>query len=484
MPNCTTYKNNPMIKLKQLITTALIIILNANVGFAQDVNDPELNFEYLWKTYDKNYALFEVKNIDWEALYNVYRPKVNAETTDNELFDIMSDLLGHLNDNHVWLRSKSLNRKYRSGLLGEIKMADFFTLLQEKYLNNNFQWHQCGMFSGWLTDSIGYFHIQHFTDYDGCAKAIDEIILKFEDSKGIIVDVRENYGGDDLLVKAIADRFADKKRLYQTAYLRNGNNHNDFSPPIYWYVEPNGSKQYLKPVILLTNRFSLSGAENFALAMRTLPNVTVIGEATSGSPGLVYRDGMPNGWSFKVSYGKYLDNTGFCWEGIGIPADIKVHLTNEDIDNGQEKVLDLAIELINFGNLKPQTDSNSLKQIRESLVDFIIKNEKKNVNLAVDEFIELKSSFPNKYYVDEDNINMFGNELLNNYEFDNAIRLFKISTNEFPKSIVGYDNLVVAYTKKGDLISAKKYNEMSMMINRQSYPWEKKSYMENKKKLD
>jgi carboxyl-terminal processing protease len=136
-------------KLKQLLTIALITILNINVGFAQDKNDPELNFEYLWKTYDRNYALFEVKNIDWDALYNVYRPKVNSNTTETELFDIMSELLGNLNDNHVWLRSKSLKRKYRSGLLGEIKMVDPFTLLQEKYLNSNFQRHQCGIFSGW-----------------------------------------------------------------------------------------------------------------------------------------------------------------------------------------------------------------------------------------------------------------------------------------------------------------------------------------------
>jgi peptidase S41-like protein/tricorn protease-like protein len=471
-------------KCKQLLTITLIAILNINIGFAQDKNDPELIFEYLWKTYDRNYALFEVKNIDWDALYNVYRPKVNPNTTEDELFDILSDLIGHLNDNHVWLRSKSLKRQYRSGLLGEIKMVDPFSLLQEKYLNGNFRRHMCGILSGWLTDSIGYFHIQHFNNYDDCANEIDAIIHQFKDAKGIVVDVRENYGGDDVLVKVIADRFADKKRLYHSAYLKNGDNHNDFTSPIYWYVEPNGPRQFLKPVILLTNRFSLSGAENFTLAMKTLPHVTVVGEATSGSPGLVYRDELPNGWTFKVVYGKYLDNTGFCWEGIGIPADIKVHLTNDDLINEQEKVLDLAIELINLGNLQPQIDSNSLIQIRESLVDIINKNEGKEINKVIDDFLILKSSYPNKYYIDQDKINELGNKFLDKNEFDSSIRLFKISTDEFPKSIVGYDNLVTAHTKKGDLSLARKYIEMSMNINRQSYPWEKKSYKENKQKLN
>lgn len=471
-------------KLKLLLAITLITFLDSNAGFTQDKNDPELNFEYLWKTYDRNYALFEVKNIDWEALYNVYRPKVNQKTTDDELFDIMSDLLGHLNDNHVWLRSKSLKRQYRSGLLGEIKMVDPFSLLKEKYLNGNFRWHQCGIFSGWLTDSIGYFHIQHFTDYDDCENEIDAIVQQFKDVKGMVVDVRENYGGDDILVKAIADRFADKKRLYQTSFIRNGDNHNDFTPPIYWYVEPNGPEQFLKPVILLTNRFSLSGAENFALAMRTLPHVTVIGEATSGSPGLVYKDELPNGWTFKVVYGKYLDNNNFCWEGIGIPADIKVHLSNDDLINEQEKVLDLAIELINLDNLQPQIDSNSLMQIRESLVDVIKKNEDKEINEIIDSFLVVKSSFPNQYYIDEDKINEFGSTLLDKNEYDNALRLFKLSIDVFPKSIIGYDNLIRAYAKKGDLSLAKKYMEISININRQSYPWEKKSYEENIRKLN
>ena len=88
-----------------------------------DTRDPEHNFEVLWQTFDRNYALFGPKRIDWDALYRVYRPKVTPETTDEELFDVTSRLLGHLNDNHVTLSGDG--RSFRSGILFEMNGDGF-----------------------------------------------------------------------------------------------------------------------------------------------------------------------------------------------------------------------------------------------------------------------------------------------------------------------------------------------------------------------
>src|SRR5437870_1634974 len=102
------------------------------VVVAQELSEPEKNFERLWQTFDRNYAIFGPKRIDWNALYKVYRPRVTPKTTDDELFDFMASLLGHLNDNHVRLTSPQ--RKFQSGILGEMKMEDFsLDLVKEKY---------------------------------------------------------------------------------------------------------------------------------------------------------------------------------------------------------------------------------------------------------------------------------------------------------------------------------------------------------------
>ncbi|HEY4785243.1 MAG TPA: S41 family peptidase [Bacteroidales bacterium] len=363
-------------------------------------------------------------------------------------------------------------------------MDDFFPLLKSKYLHK-YKDHAAGIFSGWLTDSIGYFYIQYFTDFEKTANVIDEIMDEFKKTKGLVVDIRENCGGEDELGKMIADRFADQKRFYMTVRDKNGIAHNDFAAPQYWYLEPEGPIQYSKPVILITNRYAISEAEIFTLALRTLPHVTVIGDATSGVFAGTYQDTLPNGWQFRCPYELIEDNTGFCWEGIGIPANIRQTLTKKDIEEGHDKTLDLAIELINNGKLTPHTDKNSLLNIRESFVDFLKQNSgNKDFYLSLNKFLDLKSKYPDKYYIDEKRTNEFGNQLIDKNEIDNAILLFKLCTTVFPNSIVGFDNLANAYSKKGEIELAKKNIQKSIMINRQSYPWERDSYIKNKKKLE
>jgi hypothetical protein len=336
-------------KIQRKIYLAIISVLTnasiSSVAMAQGISRQEKSFEYLWNTFDEKYALFVPKRINWDALYKIYRPQVSSQTSDSGLFDIMSSLLGHLNDNHVKLNSP--NRSYRSGILGIMpEMDNFFPLIKNKYLHG-YEDLPAGMFSGWLTDSIGYFHIQYFEDAEQSARVIDKIIYEFKDTKGVVIDVRENYGGEDEVGKVIADRFADHKRLYMLKSYKNGKSHNAFAPAQQWYVEPEGALQYTKPVILLINRFSISEAEVFTLAMRVLPHVTIVGDATSGVFADVYQDTLPNGWTFRCPYNLIEDANGFCWEGIGIPADIHQTITKEDIDSGRERLLDLAIALLN-----------------------------------------------------------------------------------------------------------------------------------------
>lgn len=64
-----------------------------------------------------------MKNVDWQAVYRLYRPKVTARTSDDELFDVLATMIAHLNDNHVSLRSPS--RRFGAGILQELHMEDF-----------------------------------------------------------------------------------------------------------------------------------------------------------------------------------------------------------------------------------------------------------------------------------------------------------------------------------------------------------------------
>lgn len=444
---------------------------------AQESSEPEKNFEYLWQTFDRNYAIFGAKNVDWNALYKIYRPRVTSKTSDDELFDIMASLIGHLNDNHVRLFSSA--RSFQSGILGEMKMEDFsLDLIKETYLKGKFQQRRNGVFHyGWLSDSIGYFHFRGFGQIEESTAAIDEIIREFKDAKGMVIDVRSNGGGDDRVGKLIADRFADRKRLYMKTQIRNGPRHDDFTQPKYWYVEPDGPIQFTKPVILLTHRFSVSAAENFALAMRVLPHVTVVGDATSGVFADVYGDRLPNGWRFSVSFKLFVDQNDFCWEGIGVPMDIRQTNTKKDIEQKKDKVIDLAVALIESGALKPQSETSSLRDIRESLaknLDRAIVG--KGLEAGVAAFNKAKAGNPNSYYLDEEEMQDVGERLWESGKKREALEVFKITAHEFPRSYQAHERFAEACVSQGNSNLAQVHYKKAVELNRRSYPWEKQSY--------
>lgn len=343
----------------------VVFLFTSTISYSQELSEPEQNFEYLWKTLDQRYALFLPKRIDWNLLYRVYRPKVTPETTDDELFLIMSNMLGHLNDLHVRLESQNPMRMYRSGKFVEVAMERFGSIenffgyfmarpIQTQYIRGELQERHHHIFAyAWLTDDIGYFHFNKFSGVEESARVVDEIVDCFKTAKGLIIDVRRNEGGDDEVGKTIAARFADKKRLYMMKQEKDGPAHDDFAKAVKWFVEPDGPVQFTKPIILLTDMYSISSAETFALAIRVLPHATIVGDFTSGCFADTERDELPNGWYFYVSKNLIVDHTGFCWEGIGVPPDIRIANSRLDDENGKDRVLELAIELIQSGALKP-----------------------------------------------------------------------------------------------------------------------------------
>lgn len=463
--------------VRLLVLVALFGVVAPRFVAAQELSEPEKNFEQLWKTYDRNYALFGAKHIDWDALYKVYRPRVTAKTTEDELFQVVADILGNLNDNHIRLTSPK--RQFQSGILGQMKMEDFsLDLVKQKYLKGKSKPLVEGVFDyGWLTESIGYFHFRNFGRMEQTRTAIDEIIKEFRDAKAIIVDVRGNGGGDDRVGKLIADRFADRKRLYMKTAIRNGPRHDDFTQWKYWYVEPDGPTQFTKPVILLTHRHSVSASENFALAMRVLPNVTVVGDATSGVFADVYGDRLPNGWRFSVPFKLFIDQTGFCWEGIGVPSDIRQTNTKQDIEQERDKVLELAQSLIESGGLKTQDEPSSLKDIRESLAKNLARDiNEKGLGPALEAYHKAKSGPASSYYFDLEELIDAGDGLWKSGKKREAAEVFKIGVAECPWSYGAHERLGDAYYDLGETAQGSAMYKRSVELNRRSYPWEVAAY--------
>jgi C-terminal processing protease CtpA/Prc len=176
--------------------------------------------------------------------------------------------------------------------------------------------------------------------------ALDRIARDFRDLKGIIIDIRDNPGGEDGIAIAIINRFCDRKRVAFHRKTKIGPGNDDFTPLKTWYLEPQGDVQFTRPIALLTCDSVFSGGEAFALAIKELPHVTIIGDHTNGIFSYQLEKKLPNGWEYCLSYQVYLSADMVCYEGKGVPVDIEVFNKKADIENGIDPLITRALEVI------------------------------------------------------------------------------------------------------------------------------------------
>ena len=126
------------------------------------------------------------------------------------------------------------------------------------------------------------------------------------DLQGFIIDVRDNPGGDDSTAITIINRFCDRGRVAFHRRTKIGPGDDAFTPLKTWHIRPEGDVQFTGPIVLLTCDAVFSGGEVFALAIRQLPYVTILGDRTNGIFSYQLEKKLPNGWEYCLSYQEYL----------------------------------------------------------------------------------------------------------------------------------------------------------------------------------
>lgn len=332
------------------------VVLGLLLGACDDMllpdapaNDPVSNFETLWSDYEVLYGSFAVKNIDWDDVYTTYRPQISDESTNQELYTVFTEMLDILNDNHVFLYpTDSRLASYNSGITGRMKtFTDFkMDVVKTRYLDQPKQ-HNESILSGFINDSIGYIHFSNFNESQGIYKNLmPELLAKFKNTKGLILDVRANEGGRDQASVQVAGHFTDKAVNAFRFRIKNGPKKDDFTDWNYYKLEKETDKPYLKPIVLLTHRFTISAAETFVLSMSELPQVIILGDTTSGAFSDVIRRELPNGWAYGISVGQWTDAHDHNWEGTGFPPDQVIQNTPEELTSGLDKTLTQAISIL------------------------------------------------------------------------------------------------------------------------------------------
>lgn len=324
-----------------LSLTACLLCLSSCIREEEFDNTPQGNFEALWTIIDEQYCFLDYKQIDWNAIHDKYQPLITPDMSQDGLFEVLGNMLAELKDGHVNLYSASNTARYWDWYLDYPR--NFDESLVEQYLGREYRIGGGAEYTI-LDDNIGYIYYGSFSSGVGEGN-LDEMLSYLSICNGLIIDVRNNGGGNLTYAERIASRFTNEKVLTGYIQHKTGKGHSDFSDPSPIYLEPSNSIRWQKKAIVLVNRHAYSATNDFINSMRYLPNVTILGDKSGGGSGLPFSSELPNGWGVRFSASPHLDADKQHIE-FGIDPDIKIDMTEEDQANGLDTMIEEARRLL------------------------------------------------------------------------------------------------------------------------------------------
>ncbi len=312
-------------------------------------------FDDTWQAFDREYAMFVVKpDVDWARLREIYRPRAAAAKTSYEVAALVSEMLAHLEDLHAWVRAggeyvPGYNRPRPLNANWAVLKAAVPDLLETK---QDLAW-------GRTTDNIGYINVYRL-GYGRLANAFDEVLDNLSGTWALILDLRFNGGGDEMLARKVAGRFLDKQRVYSLNQYRSGPKHTDLGPKLERVCQPRGPWRYESPVIVLIGQRTMSSAESFALMLAQAPQATTMGDRTAGSSANPRAVKLPAKVVVNLPRWLDMDPDGKPIDKVGITPGVRVEADPEAFTETSDPVLDAALK-----HLRKQPESDRKPGKRE-----------------------------------------------------------------------------------------------------------------------
>jgi len=308
------------------------------------VGDPEpsnniADFEAAWSITNSVYPYFQFKGIDWDSLHGVYRARAEQSKGD-EFFVVLFNMLAELKDGHVGLTTKGgyYVRVYTPSRTVRDRFA-FNPLVVRKYFDKELKLAgDRNMEYEMLADTIGYIRLSTFTQ-GGWIQEFHTVLEYFRNARGLIIDVRNNGGGSTTNSDIVVSRFLSGPLTYGAVYIGG-----QLQPA--YQLQPRGPFRYAHPVVVLINGVCFSTTEHFTEMMKQIPTVTILGDTTGGGSGAPEYFSLPSGRQIRISLKDFRRYDGIPYEWNGVPPEIRVEQTEEDIKHQRDRQLERAIELL------------------------------------------------------------------------------------------------------------------------------------------
>jgi carboxyl-terminal processing protease len=212
----------------------------------------------------------------------------------------------------------------------------------------------------WLRPDLAYIQVPSFGAPELEERAL-AYVKDFQKAACLIVDVRGNPGGNTPgeLTRALMDRpyrwwtESSPLNVGLLAYeAQHGHNAHLFGDSNLLWRSPArdpDAEAYRGRLLILTDRGTLSAAEDFTMPFKDNGRATLIGERTAGSTGQPFYYAFDNQMMFAIGTKRAYMPDGTRFEGVGIAPDIQVVARREALYAQIDPVLEKAIAVATTG---------------------------------------------------------------------------------------------------------------------------------------
>lgn len=223
------------------------------------------------------------------------------------------------------LRDVSGDRHLRVDFSVPTLPADFNappTIAQEQANMRQLRRANCTFLRAERTDgNIGVLKFNGFGAPKYCASTAAAAVEFLSGTDALIIDLRDNNGGDPDMVTLLCSFFFQQRTRLTTMFTRESGKAEDI-----WSDEtlPGGIADSV-PVYILTSRRTFSAGEAFAYQLQMLKRATIVGEVTGGGARPSRPRRIDDHFFINIPYAQMINPvSGTDWEGVGVQPDVRV----------------------------------------------------------------------------------------------------------------------------------------------------------------
>jgi len=183
-------------------------------------------------------------------------------------------------------------------------------------------------------DGIGYMKLDSFRDPAYAGDTAVQAMKELSSSRALIIDLRENHGGDGKMVHLLASYFLPAGTQLTSLYFRA----EDRLQETWTHDEVQGERMLDVDLLILTSKQTTSAAESFAYTLQIYGRARLVGENTRGAGHWVESFPYPDqGIFLEIPVARPINPvTKKGWEYSGIAPDVRVN---------PAEALDIALRL-------------------------------------------------------------------------------------------------------------------------------------------